>query len=554
MHSIARMFFLVATITVVASTAIAGFPLQTSQNKEPSGSISGRVTLGDKPASGVAVMLAPSDYRPIDKPLPKATTDSDGNFQLTNVPAGNYLLQTFAPAFIAPSDDMRGRSGKGINLSEDEAVEGMDIALTRGGVITGKISDANGQPLIQETVHLTTLDERGQKRGVNMPYSFMQTTDDRGVYRLFGVPPGRYIVGVGVDTKTLYARAGVGNNYYPLTYHPDVSDETRATVIEVTSGGEATGIDITLGAASRAYQASGRIVDADTGKAVAGLSYRYGALQPEGKSFGAFGGTGTPSNSRGEFKLEGIVPGRYAAFASSTGEGDLYSDPAFFEIADADVTGLEIKVHRGSAITGVVIVEGEVPEDAPRLSTLRIGANVTSQSILEPRFAPIIVAPDGSFRAAGLQPGTANFHVAMYPAPKGLSLVRVERDGIDHPEGIEIGAGEQVTGVRIVLAYGTGVIRGQVNIDGGIGTRMMVACRRIAGSQGRGQSPVFPDSRGRFSVDGLMPGEYEISLAATVTPSGGGPPRQKYLKQTLSITNGTETQVTFVIDLNEKQR
>jgi hypothetical protein len=248
------------------------------------------------------------------------------------------------------------------------------------------------------------------------------------------------------------------------------------------------------------------------------------------------------------------VPGRYAAFASSTGEGDFYSDPAFFDIADADVTGLEIKVHRGSAITGVVIFEGEVPEDAPRLSTLRIGANVTSQSINEPRFAPIIVAPDGSFRAAGLQPGTAIFHVAMYPAPKGLSLVRVERDGVDHPEGIEIGAGEQVTGVKIVLAYGTGVIRGQVNIEGGTVTRMMVACRRKSSSPFRRESPVFPDSRGRFSIDGLMQGEYEISLAATVASSGGGPPRQKFLTQTLSITNGMETQVTFVIDLNEKQR
>lgn len=560
MSSLVRTLLPATMLACSLAATSSGHALQAGQSKEPTGSISGRVTLGDKPAPGVTVLLASPDSGPIDKPLPQTTTDEDGHFQLTHIPAGNYLVQTFTPAFVGPSDEMRGRAGKVINLSEGEAVEDIDIALTRGGVITGRVIDANGQPLVQESVHLTALDERGQKRGVNMPYSFMLTTDDRGVYRLFGVPAGRYIVSVGVDTRFTYARPNFGTNYYPLTYHPDAKDESRAAVIEVTSVSEAVGIDITLGAASRAYRASGRIVDADTGKPVAGLSYGYGALQQDGRSFGSNTTSGASSNSRGEFQLDGIMPGHYAAYASSSGvtASEFYSDLASFEIIDADVPGLEIKVHRGSAITGVVVVEGEAPEDAPKLSNLRIDANVTSQSISAPRFAPINVAPDGTFRTTGLQPGKAFFYIAMYPRPKGLSLVRVERDGVEQSEGVEISAGEQVTGVKLVLGYGTGMIRGQVKIEGGAslgGARMFINCRRIVDGQGPGMPTVSPDTRGRFMLDGLFAGEYEVSLYITVSPAPGRPPFQKSVTQRISIANGTETPVTFVINPNEnKQR
>jgi carboxypeptidase family protein len=232
MSSLTRTAALVAAMIVAqAVNASACFPVQANQNKEPTGSISGRVTLADKPVSGVNVMLVPGEINaPVTKPIAKATTNEEGNFQLTRVPAGSYVLQTFTPAFVAPNDSRRAQ-GKAINLNDGETVEGIDIALTRGGVITGRIADAEGQPLIQETVRLLALDERDQKIPVYLPYSSLYSTDDRGIYRLFGVPPGRYIVSVGTDTAQNYPRMGLGNTYYPLTYHPDVTDQARASVI-----------------------------------------------------------------------------------------------------------------------------------------------------------------------------------------------------------------------------------------------------------------------------------------------------------------------------------
>lgn len=559
MRSFVRMLFLASLAGNLASMGNAG-PSAQSQNKVATGSISGRVTLGGKPAAGVTVLLTPSDYYgPIEKPLPKATTDDEGHFSLTNVPAGNYLLQTFTLAYVAPSDDMRGRAGKLLNLSEGEAVEGIDIALTRGGVITGKIMEANGQPLIQESVRLTTLDERDQKRPFNMPFFFMQTTDDRGVYRLFGVPPGRYIVSVGMDTSQGAASSAYGPPHpltYHLTDHPGVTDQSKATVVEVQSGSEAIDVDISVGRSESTYKASGHIVDADTGKPVSGVSYAYGSIEQGGKSFSSFS-PGRPANSRGEFQIEGVLPGRYAAFVTATEPRDFYSDPALFEVIAGDITGLEIKVHRGSSISGVVIVEGDHPEDALRVPNLRLGVHIESETLTTPA-SVVSIPPDGSFRATGLQPGKVSLFLATYPPPKGLSLLRVERDGVEQTQGFDIGAAEQVTGVRIVLGYGTGVIRGAITIEGGKlaqASRNYVMCRRISDNQSysRGQPPVFADARGRFNIEGLMPGEYEISITTTVVPVSGGAPRVKSARVTASVTNGAETQATLVIDLNQNK-
>jgi hypothetical protein len=493
---------------------------------------------------------------PVLKPVAKTTTDEQGSFQLTRVPAGSYLLQTFTPAFVGPSSRDWQRPGKAINVNDGETVEGIDIALTRGGVITGRITNADGQPLIQENIDLLALDERGQKIPVYLPYGYFLSTDDRGIYRLFGVPPGRYILSAGTDTNPDYARMDVGNTYYALTYHPDVTDQAKAAIIEVTSGSEVTGIDITLGRTEKSYTASGRIINGDTGKPVAGISYGYGSLQVDGKTFGSTSTTSATSNSRGEFRIEGIVPGRYAAFATSfaasTQYNDFYSDPMLFQITDADVE-LEIKVYRGSSLSGVVTVYSESDQNAvPKSSDLSIGVSVLAQSLTTPRSNQINIAPDGSFRATGLRPGIAHFFIATYPPPKGLSLVRVERDGVEQQGGVEIRAGEQVSGVKVILGYGTGIIRGQVNVEGGVlpeGSRLGVSIYRD------GKPPpimyVEADVRGRFTFEGLLPGDYEVSLFAIMGPSPGPQPRPKIVKQQVSLANGTETQVTLVIDLKE---
>lgn len=558
MYSLSRTAALVIAIFVSDGVNISASPgFVANQSKDSAGSISGRVTLADKPAAGVTVMLTPGeDNTPINKPVARTTTDDDGRFQFSRVPAGNYLIQTFTPAFVGPNDTRRG-PGKAIMLNDGETVDGVDIALTRGGVITGRIVDAEGQPLIEQHVRLFSVTERSQKFPVYLPYAYyFSSTDDRGVYRLFGVPPGRYLVGTGIDTTQSYSRTGSGSTYYALTYHPDVTDQSRATIIELASGGEATGIDIKLGGIAKAYEASGRIIDADTGKPVAGMNYGYGSLQPNGNSFGSSTITSATSNSRGEFRLDGVVPGRYAVFAGTSKEDpDFYSDTVLFQVIDADVTGLEVKVHRGSSLSGVITLEGGTDQNAvPHISEPGLGVSVSSLSLAAPHSNKINIGPDGSFRVKGLRPGNAHFFLMTYPPPKGLALLRVERDGVEQRGGVEIRAGEQVSGINVVFGYGTGIIRGQVNVEGGAlpeGSSLAVSIYHAGGKPLQMMAAV-PDMRGRFAFEGLLPGDYELHLATMFPASTGGrQPRPKLVRQTVSVANGVEAQVTFVIEMND---
>ena len=560
MYSLARTALATAIILTLGAPAFSRSPFQADQPKA-TGSISGHVTIDERPARGVTVLLVSAEYSTIEKARSKATTDNEGHFQMRGVPAGSYFLQAFAPALIAASDNVFARQGKSITLVDGEAVDVADISLRPGGVITGRVTDQDGQPLIQENVRLFSVNEQVRKQPIYLPNNYMFSTDDRGVYRLFGVPPGRYIVCVGVDTSGPNARINSGNTYYPLTYHPDATEEAKATIVEVTSGAESSGVDIVLGRASKGYSVSGRIVDAVSGKSVVGMMYGYGAQDTRSGRLNITSSTSSTSGARGEFRLDGITPGQYAAFAYPSPDSDMYSDLARFAVSDSDVAGLVVKVHVGSRIIGNVIIEGaDGQRGVPRVSDVQLGVSSGSLNVA-PRNTQVRVAPDGSFRITGLPRGITSFSSSPYSSPKGLAIVRVERDGVEQKNGIEVGSDEEITGVRIVFAYGTGVIRGQVKVEGGeitAGTMMYVNIRQVGNNQILDTRRPGPDSRGRFVIDGLQPGEYELSLIFQIrqlTPVAGGPTNiSKDVKQTVTVTNGTESQVTMIVNLNANDR
>jgi len=549
MFSVPRIVTFLTIFVVLASPTIA--LKQSKQPKEPSGTISGRVTINDQPARGVIVLVLPGDPGLSNKTTSKATTDSDGRFQLRGIPAGGYQLQTFAPALV--TSNLYGRQSQVINLNDGESVDGIDLALKPGGVITGRITNADGEPVIQENVRLISADQ--SKTQIYFPYlDMMSSTDDRGIYRLFGVPPGRYLVAIGGNPNSPSSSIS-GNNAY---YHPGTSDNSKATTIEVTSGSESNGVDIVTGR-NKVYTASGRIVDATSGKPLVGMTYGYGVQDPQSKNLGMMFYSGSTTNSSGRFLLQGLTPGQYAAYAQPVGESDRYSDLAPFTITDGDVDGLIVKVHAGSQITGNVIIEGAERQPVPNISAIQLSYSSGSPNVAR-RGGLLRIASDGSFRITGLPRGLIRFYPQFYLNPKGLTLSRIERDGIEEKDGIDVGSDEEITGVKLIFSYGTGVIRGQVKVEGSeiTSSTMMFLNVRRAGSMDNVNNMNQPvDVRGRFVASGLTPGEYDLTLnyQSRAPSSDAGRPSviSRQVKQTVSVTNGTETQVTLIVDLTKEQ-
>src|ERR1044072_7959752 len=109
-------------------------------SKIPRGSVSGRVTIKDKGVGGVMVSGGKSENQRPYEPFQKGITDADGFYRVSNVAPGNYEVLPSTPAYV-PADGTNGR-GKQVLVGEDDNVEGVNFAFVRGGVITGRITDA----------------------------------------------------------------------------------------------------------------------------------------------------------------------------------------------------------------------------------------------------------------------------------------------------------------------------------------------------------------------------------------------------------------------------
>ena len=512
-------------------------------------SVAGRVTEGERGVGGVSVLIMPADPSTRFRTIARGRTDAEGRYRISNVQPGRYQISLFAPLYVVQDAADNWPPGKPLNLSAGEEVADIDFRVERGGVITGRVTDADGNPVIAEQVVLTSADKDKpfNWRGFTDPRALL--TDDRGVYRLYGLPPGRYRVSVGASEEG--GSFGFGRRkVYRRTFYPDATEEADARVVELAPGGEATDVDITVGRALKTYRASGRFVMADTNEPVPNVPVGYGLVAPDGRRISTYGGGGAVSNARGEFQTDGLAPGHYAVFAFTREDSEFYSDAAVFDIKDSEVQGLVVRLRRGVSVSGVVRLEGvnDRATAARLLSGLRLYAFVerNAQTLAPDYGRAITVGADGNFRIGGLRAGKLRFSLAD-PRAGALTLTRVEVNGANASGGIDLADGAQLAGVRLVLAYGSGVVRGQVNYANGTppaGARVIAFARRVlAVNDDAGGRTVEVDSRGRFILEGLAAGEYEVR--ARVFYAGA---LYQSNPQRVSLAEGGEMNVTLSID------
>ena len=543
-----------------AFLACATFCLAQTPAKEPTASIAGHVTIGGKSAPGITVAAALNVSYFENKTIAKATTDEDGNYKLTGLPAGHFTIFPLAKSYVVLKGSIYRDAKQQVNVAEGEAITKIDFSLVRGGVVTGRITDAEGHPLIGERVSIVPKDsnpDAGPQMG--MFGGTRNQTDDRGVYRVYGLGPGNYKVSVGQAASAGGAVSvmGMGGSQYVKTFYPGVEDEARATIIEIKEGTEVPNVDITVGKPDKGFSVSGRVIDADSGAPVASVYIGHSSVNGsklDGESF-----SGNQTDANGKFHLEGLHPGRYAVFTFGAGQNNsTYSEPVTFDIADGDVTGIEIKVHQGATINGVGVIENNSdPAAAALLQTVSLYAYVEQKGLAAPSYGQGHIGPDGSFHITGLAPGKARLGMQGFPdPPKGLTLVRTELDGMDQKEGIEVAAGAQVNGVRLVFAYGSGSVRGDVKIEGGVlpeGMLLYALIRSVAGEARPFRRQTELDARFHFVLENIPPGNYELVVRG-ITPSTDtkGVPPVEFVKQTVTVANGTEVKVNLVIDVTPK--
>jgi len=546
---------LVLSITAAAGAfKAAGGQIQ--DHVERAGVISGRVILQGKPAKEAVIVLSRgrSELTRIESAstdtsmMWKTVADEGGRFRFNDVAPGRYEVCPFAAAFVY-------QEAKIVTVSDGEMVEGIDFELVRGGAITGRVTNGESRPMVLERVTLTQIDASGkrQTRGSGGPLPLM--TDDRGIYRAYGLPAGRYTVSVGKTVRTggmefLFKRPPKVETFYPA-----VTDESKAGVLEVAAGTEVANVDISLGPPVQTYKVTGRVVAGDSGKPVPNIVARFAStgrgpsLTPSGRSL--------PTNSAGEFRFEELAPGQYAGYVSlsTSGEADRNSDPVTFEVTNADVGGVLITARRGGSIEGVAAIEGvNEPDLLARLAQLRIAALVVSEGAIVTGPALSAVDSNGGFHIGGLASGKVRLGVVDSSSKAGFTVLRVERSGIQQRGPIELGVGQRIADVRLVLTYPGGVLRGRVKVEGGElpKTAQLSVSARLRSSE---TAEVLPsatykstrvDAKGLFALEGLAPGEYDVMLSASLAGDADTP---LLVRQTVLVTNESVSEVVLILDL-----
>ena len=548
MSGLLRVFVLALSLCI--SGLLSAANSQTKTPKKPlTGSVSGRITLHGKGLAGIVVGVRNSDFSAQPTPAIKGTTDADGDYRITRIPAGNYQVSPMAPAYVVTDLVSTRARGRTLLLAEGEDVSDVDFSLERGGVITGRVTDAGGRPVVEERLMLLPVDQNKQNvRNFGPGIAPNAQTDDRGVYRIYGLAPGQYKISVGRDDDNYYSTGG-GRVAYQRTFYPGVTEPAEAKVIEVTEGSEATNIDITLGQTLPGFVASGKVVDGETGRPVSGL--RLGLRRIINNDYAGVNAY-VSSNSQGEFRLENVTAGKYAILVLPLPGVETRADAVSLEVVDQDVSGLLVKTFKGLSISGTVIVEGKTDSSLPaKLADLRLYVYVRSEGSIPGFGHTSSINADGSFHLGGLSAGIANFSLNSQGGPPvNFAILRVERDGVALPQGLELKTDEQqVTGLKVVLKYGTGSIRGEVKLENGplpAGGRLMVSIKKV-GETGSNFRPYTPDLRGHFLIEGIAAGDYELNVNANIP--GREPPRST---QTVTIIDGAVSDVLITVDLKPK--
>src|ERR1051326_8189154 len=354
------------TVLCFATTLLAQTPAKQAAAKTPRGSISGRITIKDKPAAGVMVGLRRYEGLNPFEQLPKAFTDQDGVYRITNVSAGSYHVITATPAYVSTQSDYNIQP---VVLNEDESVDGVNFSLVRGGVITGKVTDADNRPIIQMRVDIFRADLLERQAPARQVYPVNSAmTDDRGIYRVFGLVPGKYKVAAGRSDEST-GGFNTSQRTYRQVFHPDVSDSAKATTIEVSEGSEAKDVDITLGRTMQTFSVSGHVINNDTGLPVPNV--RYGLARIIGEQ-SEYVSNSIAANERGDFITEGLLPGKYAIIQYANQANELRLDTTTFDVVDQDVTDFPIKLAKGGSISGIVILESDDKAARSKLAELQL--------------------------------------------------------------------------------------------------------------------------------------------------------------------------------------
>lgn len=542
---------------------IAGLLLSSAwlSAQAPQAALSGRVVVAgattDTPVARAVVIIDASDGR--GERL--TVTDQDGRFRFEGLPEGRYLVRAQKLGWV-PSYYGSPRPGRppGVRVAVDvNAKVDIEIPLTPGSVIAGRVVDHEGRPMARQFPWLLESRMVGDRRMISRTRfpasigSFERMTNDLGEFRLFGLPPGTYYLAVSpsipggtrltTEAEVRWAMQPPGADRaeppvpgaiagYARLYYPGTPDPDAAIGITVGPGQVREGLEFRL-EFSPVARIDGVVRLAD-GTPASGAWVFLEAREPRVNLEGSV--RRVLAGPQGQFSFTNVTPDDYRISSSAPSGApavrDLWAQTDVVS-AGVDISGIALTLTPAAHLTGRLTFAGTTMTPPRDLTTVRLtalGVRATAQTLagggsyasqFESR-----VAADGTFTLAGLPPDRYLIDASwpgMRTETRGwwLTSVRVgTRDLADAP--LDVPANAIVSDVTLEFRDRIGAIDGVLlDAAGRPAPEYFVLAfpveREAWTTVSRRITPaVRPATDGRFVVTGLPPGDYFLAVVTEV--------------------------------------
>jgi Carboxypeptidase regulatory-like domain len=493
-----------------------------------------RVSLELRPATTqINTQLPPS--APQSAQRYPGLTGENGQFVFRNIPPGRYALLASRNGYVHAEYGQRGPNGKGLLLTVEAGrpLTNVELSMVKTAAVSGHVIDSTGAPFAYMQMHARRITYPEGQRTLTITASTY--TDDLGEYRLYGLPPGQYLISAegetpsqgilpvaatlapplpgsiviqGIGGSMAYA-ADPANQRKPAqragaprapTYFQNTTFDRDAWVFQLAPGDDLKAIDITATTIA--------MVPVTISGPASAVSVQL-TITPGG----------TPiriSFQRGSFTAQ-LAPGSYVVAATGTDSAQkMVMGYLNIDVNPANLPRPVLALDPPLAVTGKVVTDGATgttPIDT-RQVRLRFRRVPAIPGIPNPTAMP---ATDGTFSTVGFVEG--DYAVEAPSLPAGTFLKSVRQRGAELPNMTFHAPPDAATDFEISLARGAAQLEGSAVASAG-GPLSNVVVALIPDNRGRGDlfKTVTTDATGRFKLEGCAPGDYKLFSWEDVEP------------------------------------
>jgi hypothetical protein len=473
-------------------------------------------------------------------------TSADGRFALKNVPPGQYKLRVSRNGYVEQELNQKkpGDPGATFTLRAGQRISDLVFKLALAAVITGKVFDEDGEPMVGVSVLATRRNFTNGRKGFRPANESI--TDDLGEFRLFGLAPGRYYISAQLsawdhvvgDPEFSGSDKNTGEKGYTKVYYPSALEVAKASSIYVKEGEEVPSIDVFMKEVT-VYTVRGKVQYLFPHK---GTSNTRIMITRRSQSPGwEIVGEQTPK-ADGSFQIPELAPGEYTVNAFYFEQDKFYSTQEDLDVLNADVDGLMLSLAQGTDIPGHLLWDGK-----PSLEGERVSIFLSREESEEyGRGGWAQVEENNQFTMKEVSQGT--FRINVNGISKDCYVKDVHFGETPLPDHLLHVKRGLVGSLEITLSSKGARIQGMVTNSESTpvaGVWVVAVPEESKRSLRELFKSVTSDQYGRYDLRGLAPGKYAVF-------SWDGVEREEWEDPDFLKTNGTKGLAIEVLDTDTK--